>query len=282
MDTDEQPTGLGRIMLLDLDNCPRELLQLTNAADEYQFILACHGSAEPKVPLGMAAVIGELIASGKMQIVKMKQGKNAADFGLTFWAGKLSAELPDALFFIASKDKDLDFAIEMLRQQGCRAKRIPTAADATFTRDQDQANGKDQAVIEHRRHIKSFCEMLVRKKDSLPRKRQTLANFVKSAAPKNHDWAAALKLLETDRTITYTDKGVVQYHHQQFPGVVKKYCYKTIPPVKPDPAMEKLQVDKLPKPKKGRLQQAFGSKETSNANCEKRQPLLFDITDPIG
>ena len=45
-------------------------------------------------------------------------GKNAADFGIAFWAGILVSQLPDDTHFdIISNDADLDFVVDLLISQ---------------------------------------------------------------------------------------------------------------------------------------------------------------------
>lgn len=115
--------------MIDLDNCPHEVLDLESNAAHYELIIASHGSQEPRVPLGLAAVIGQLIAQGRIEIWAMPAGKNSADFGLTFLAGRLSVDRPENTHFeIASKDKDLDHAVCLLRRSGFTANRIDSSA----------------------------------------------------------------------------------------------------------------------------------------------------------
>ena len=118
-----------RVLMIDLDNCPHEILDLESNAAHYDLIIASHGCQEPRVPLGLAAVIGQLISQGRIEIWAMPAGKNAADFGLTFLAGRLSADRPENTHFeIASRDKDLDHAIGLLRRSGFTASRIDSSA----------------------------------------------------------------------------------------------------------------------------------------------------------
>ncbi len=62
-------------------------------------------------------------------------GKNAADFGISFFAGALLKQLPKHThFFIVSNDNDLDHVISLIKRQGRSAVRLPTkkeGADAT-------------------------------------------------------------------------------------------------------------------------------------------------------
>src|SRR5712692_5720686 len=88
----------------------------------------------------MVPLLATAMHEGRLAIIGMqKKGKNAADFGLAFWAGRLAAEMPpDTEFLILSQDTDLDHVVHMLqgakrqveRQDGKvhRTKRVATDA----------------------------------------------------------------------------------------------------------------------------------------------------------
>src|SRR5437899_10563160 len=100
-----QPTTM-RALLIDLDNCPRQIEQLPETLATFARVIACYGGTEPKVPFGMVPLLSTAIHEGRLAIIGMqKKGKNAADFGLAFWAGRFVAGLPTATeFLILSQD----------------------------------------------------------------------------------------------------------------------------------------------------------------------------------
>src|SRR5438552_3555205 len=112
----QQPTTV-RALLIDLDNCPRQIEQLPETLATFARVIACYGGTEPKVPFGMVPLLSTAIHEGRLAIIGMqKKGKNAADFGLAFWAGRLAAEMPpDTEFLILSQDTDLDHVVHMLQ-----------------------------------------------------------------------------------------------------------------------------------------------------------------------
>ncbi len=114
-----------RALLIDLDNCPRQIERLPETLTEYARVIACYGGTEPKVPLGMVPLLATAIHEGRLAIIGMqKKGKNAADFGLAFWAGHLAAEMPpDTEFLILSQDTDLDHVVHMLQGAKRRVER---------------------------------------------------------------------------------------------------------------------------------------------------------------
>lgn len=103
-----QPTPM-RALLIDLDNCPRQIEQLPETLATFARIVACYGGTEPKVPLGMVPLLATAIHEDRLAIIGMqKKGKNAADFGLAFWAGRLVTEMPpDTEFLILSDRKSV-------------------------------------------------------------------------------------------------------------------------------------------------------------------------------
>ncbi len=69
-----------RALLIDLDNCPRQIESLPQALARYTRVIACHGGGgEPRVPLGLVAFLADAIHDGRLRIVDMpRNGKNAA------------------------------------------------------------------------------------------------------------------------------------------------------------------------------------------------------------
>ncbi|MEZ6091565.1 MAG: PIN domain-containing protein [Pirellulaceae bacterium] len=216
----------GKILLIDLDNCPKDLEELRWNDNVFQMIVGCHGIQQPRVPLGLVSVLMSLIENGRMEIVEMPSGKNAADFGLTFWAGRLSLRYPNAEFLIASKDQDLDFAVGLLRKQGCRAKRIASTSAVRSMAAQDSW-AKDETG---RPHVITFCQRL-HSVASPPRRREGLLNFATSGCPKRYDWLAALKVLENLGVITYGANNVVAYDQKRIAECAHQQPPKPVPDV---------------------------------------------------
>ena len=179
----QQPTTV-RALLIDLDNCPRQIEQLPETLATFARVIACYGGTEPKVPFGMVPLLATAIHDGRLAIIGMqKKGKNAADFGLAFWAGRLAAEMPpDTEFLILYQDTDLDHVVHML--QGAkrqverldgkvhRTKRLPT------TPLKPQAETDDDVVTE-------YCTVYLQPARSRPVRKVTLSNSIRAFC-KNH------------------------------------------------------------------------------------------------
>ena len=114
------------VLLIDLDNCPAELPTTPQDFSCFHRVIACHGVIEPRVALSTAERLAAPIAEGRLQILRMKRaGRNAADFGLAFSAGRLIESEPDSSkFVILSKDADLDHVVELIQALGRSARRV--------------------------------------------------------------------------------------------------------------------------------------------------------------
>lgn len=178
-----QPTTV-RALLIDLDNCPRQLEQLPTTLATFARVIACYGGAEPKVPLGMVPLLATAIHDGRLAIIGMqKKGKNAADFGLAFWAGRLVTEMPpDTEFLILSQDTDLDHVVHMLQSASRRVERLDGKVSRTKKVSAhppelpDETNG--DAVAE-------YCTVYLQAGRSRPVRKVTLSNSIRAFC-KNH------------------------------------------------------------------------------------------------
>ena len=118
-----------RVLLIDLDNCPQHLARLPVELDRFSRIIACYGAVEPRLGLSLVRSLAPAIHEGRLEFVGMRiKGKNAADFGLAFWAGRLLTETPpDTEFVILSGDQDLDHVVDLLHRENRRAQRVGKA-----------------------------------------------------------------------------------------------------------------------------------------------------------
>jgi len=186
-----------RVLLIDLDNCPQQISQLPANLDGFSRIVVCYGSQEPKLPLGLVTALAEPILGGHLEVVGMeKKGKNAADFGLCFHAGKLMAEMPpDTEFILLSEDGDLDHAVNMLRANQRTARRV-NGKTATTSRTLDasavRVNGKtattsrtlDTSAVEIAG--RDYADHRLQAKSPRPASRKALLNDIKAYTKTRH------------------------------------------------------------------------------------------------
>lgn len=217
-----------RVLLIDLDNCPKQIQTLPQKLSVFSRVIACYGGEDPKVHLRLVPLLASAINEGKLEIIGMeKKGKNAADFGLAFWAGRLMAEMPpETQFVILSQDADLDHIINMLRRADRKAERINgkvkkiKSAHASIDKRVDKRepeNGTINSVIEEA--IEKYTLQHLQAGSSRPRKKATLLNSIK-AFFKKRKGIKAEDILQglVERGILHIDeKGRVTYpkHEQQ-------------------------------------------------------------------
>jgi hypothetical protein len=117
-----------RVLLIDLENCPNQVQQLMENLEKYSHVVVCYAQSGAKIPLDWVIPLTTTVNDDRLKIVKMpNSGKNSADFGITFWAGILMAQLPlQAHFDIVSNDTDLDHVVSLLISQQRSAQRIGT------------------------------------------------------------------------------------------------------------------------------------------------------------
>ena len=178
-----QPTPV-RALLIDLDNCPRQIEQLPETLATFARVIACYGGSEPKVPLGMVPLLATAIHEGRLAIIGMqKKGKNAADFGLAFWAGRLVTEMPsDTEFLTLSQDTDLDHVVHMLQSASRRVERLDGKVHrmkkVSSHPPEQQGETDGDAVAE-------YCTVYLQPGRSRPVRKVTLSNSIRAFC-KNH------------------------------------------------------------------------------------------------
>lgn len=174
-----------RALLIDLDNCPKQIDELPQVLTGFAKAIACYGSAEPKVHLSLLTLLAPALHEEKLKIIKMeKRGKNAADFGLAFWAGRLTAEMPaETEFLILSQDTDLDHVVNLLRSLGRKVERIDgKTAQIEIKEKPVPAKGRQAAA---KRTFADFVEdygtKYLQTGKPRPTRKTTLLNSIKSA-----------------------------------------------------------------------------------------------------
>jgi hypothetical protein len=112
-----------------------------------------------------------MVNSDRLKIIKMPNGgKNAADFGICFFAGVLMQQLPiQTHFVIMSEDTDLDHVIRLLRSQGRTAVRINVKQEE-----------KGVATTLINTPIQAYCEKMLVNHKNRPSTKITLLNSLKS------------------------------------------------------------------------------------------------------
>lgn len=158
--------------MIDLENCPHQIRQLMNNLEQYAQVVVCYAQSGTGVPLDWLIPLTTVVNQGRLKIVKMPNGgKNAADFGIAFWAGLLMAQTDtDAHFDIVSDDADLDHVVSLLNDQQRSAKRIRTK----------KQNDAAPTAINPQSSAQEYCLHLNTHQKNRPVKKETLLNHIKS------------------------------------------------------------------------------------------------------
>jgi hypothetical protein len=183
-----------RALLIDLDNCPKQIDLLHQALAGITRAVACYGGVEPKVQVGLVPLLAAAINEGKLEIIKMeKKGRNAADFGLAFWAGRLAAELPpETEFIILSQDGDLDHVVSLLRRAGRKVERLDgKTSKIEIAPKPASAKSHQPAATTIKRSLDDFvgdyCRQHLKTGKARPAKKTTLMNSIKSCFKKHKE-----------------------------------------------------------------------------------------------
>ncbi|MFZ2171940.1 MAG: PIN domain-containing protein [Methylococcaceae bacterium] len=164
-----------RVLLIDLENCPNQAQQLMENLEKYSHVIVCYAQSGAKIPLDWVIPLTTTVNDDRLKIIKMpNSGKNAADFGITFWAGMLMAQLPlQTHFDIVSNDTDLDHVVSLLKSQDRSAQRIGTKKENPAI-----VTVAKETETEIPEYLQKYCEHL--KNHSKPAKKETLLNSIKS------------------------------------------------------------------------------------------------------
>ncbi len=103
--------NIDRVLLIDLENCPHQINQLQKDLEHFSQVIICYAQSGAKLPLDWLMPLSTAVSANKLMVFKMtNSGKNAADFGICFFAGVLMQQLKqEAHFVIVSNDTDLDY-----------------------------------------------------------------------------------------------------------------------------------------------------------------------------
>ncbi|WP_421197803.1 PIN domain-containing protein [Aeromonas enteropelogenes] len=163
-----------KVLLIDLENCPSQINELQKNLNEYSLVVICYAHSNAKIPLDWLVPLNNTINAERLKIFKMTtNGKNAADFGISFYAGMLMQQMPsNSNFVIMSDDADLDHVVNLLRNQNRIAERIGM--------NKEEHKPTQLAVATDATPIKIYCAHLVTYKNNRPAKKETLLNSIKN------------------------------------------------------------------------------------------------------
>jgi hypothetical protein len=226
MTEDNQGTNqndeVGRVLLIDLENCPDQIYQLQKNLEQFSQVVICYAQTGAKIPLDWLIPLSITVSSNKLRIFKMTTGgKNAADFGICFFAGVLMQQLhKETHFVIISNDTDLDHVVSLLKSQGRSAERIGTKKE-----EKKITNTATETIVEATTSVlsvKIYCMHLVTYSKNRPAKKDTLLNSIKNKLKDTPEAAIeVLRLLTaqgavmvSENKVSYNDKKIKELANQ--------------------------------------------------------------------
>jgi PIN domain len=147
------------IVLVDCENVQLKNISLLTGGQ--YMVRVFFGANQPKIPVELTRAL--LTCEDADCIPISGSGRNALDFHIAYYIGRLAAGMPDACFHIVSNDTGFDPLIRHLRSQGIVCLRSKSIADIPL-------HGKVGAVVLR----------LIKFKDAKPRTLKTLRNAIKT------------------------------------------------------------------------------------------------------
>jgi len=168
----------------------------------------CYAQTGVKIPLDWLIPLSVTVSSNKLRIFKMTSGgKNAADFGICFFAGVLMQQShKETRFVIISNDTDLDHVVNLLKSQGRLAERIGNKKEEKETTKATKTTVEATVSISP---IKMYCMHLVTYSKNRPAKKDTLLNSIKNKFKDSPEAAVeAFRLLTSQGAVTVSENKV--------------------------------------------------------------------------
>ncbi|PIE46599.1 MAG: hypothetical protein CSA42_07685 [Gammaproteobacteria bacterium] len=156
-------------ILIDLENVqPKNLnILLDHPFKIYVFV----GENQTKIPFDIVETMQKFNENAKY--VKISgNGKNALDFHLAFYLGKLSTRDPEGYYHIISKDTGFDPLLKHLKAKKIKALRHKDLAEIPLLRINNSKNIEDK--------IDAVIKNLEGRGQSRPRRISTLSNTINS------------------------------------------------------------------------------------------------------
>ena len=120
---------MAHYILVDFENVQPASLGALKAGDAYIKVFA--GQHQTRVDLGLAQAL-QPFGTHAEYIQITGSGKDALDFHIAFYIGRLAAEHPGATFTIVSRDTGFDPLVKHMAKLGIACKRVATTPAPTW------------------------------------------------------------------------------------------------------------------------------------------------------
>ena len=172
-------------VLIDYENVQPEIS--TALADEHFNLLIFIGANQPRIDVDVAAAVQRL--GPRADYVRISgAGRNALDFHIAYYLGRLVCAEPDAYFHVIALDKGYDPLFEHLKIQGIHASRWADVKDIPIVRTNGEVPTEDK--------LSTILAYLLRRGVQRPGTVKTLTGSVAALFPPKLQDAEVAGLLE--------------------------------------------------------------------------------------
>lgn len=187
-------------VLIDFENVQPKNLEILESHPFKIFVFV--GANQTKVPFDLASTMQKF--GDNAQYIKISgNGKNALDFHIALYLGKLSNKDPEGFFHIISKDTGFDPLVNHLREHKIRTHRENDLAEIPVLQISAASNLEEKA--------EAIVKNLIGRGQSRPRKIKTLSNTINSLFTENLEQPEIdkiLRMLQTKKFITIKDTNI--------------------------------------------------------------------------
>jgi hypothetical protein len=155
-------------VLVDFENVQPKDIGVLNGAFKIKVFL---GANQAKIPLEMARALQDFGSSAEYIQVD-GSGRNALDFHIAYYIGRLAAENPDACFYLMSKDTGFDPLIRHLNAKNIFCQRFKSIADIHVAQTPPSVTASEK--------VAAIIDNLTRRKAAKPRTVKTLRSTIKA------------------------------------------------------------------------------------------------------
>ena len=157
-------------VLIDFENVHPKNMSILS--DDYFRIRLFLGAKQARLDVEIVEAMHKFGPERAEYVRVTETGKNALDFYITYYLGKLVAETPQAYFHIISKDKGFDPLIAHLLALGVKVRRHSNLLDIPIIGLRRGADMDEK--------VKAVLTNLIARGSSKPRKENTLKNTLKN------------------------------------------------------------------------------------------------------
>lgn len=191
-------------ILIDYENVqPADLAPLDgHAVKVYVFL----GEQQTRLPFDLVSSL-QALGDRATYVPINGNGRNALDFHIAYYVGRLAAEDPAGHFHIISRDKGFDPLVAHLREHDIRARRGKGLAELPFLGPAAGSSTEDRiAEIVRNLHSRGL---------SRPRRRKTLLGTIHSHFRRELDWGEVQSLVDALVELGYVQFRGETVHYRQ-------------------------------------------------------------------